>query len=144
MNNDLLACVGPQLIASLIYMPDFNPRKYSPEDIDAILAKAPKELVEAALGGFTLMNEMHADGTAPEPCIETAIDLLRTNAETRVGKHTFTKPSAIIEYMGTNLGMALAVLAGLVTNPPQCPFSGQPNCPVEPPPPPGENPLGSN
>ena len=144
MNNDLLACVGPQVIASLIYMPDFNPRKYSPEDIDAILAKAPKELVEAALGGFTLMNEMHAGGTAPEPCIETAIDLLRSNAETRVGKHTFTRPSDIIEYMGTNLGMALAVLAGLVTNPPQCPFSGQPTCPGEPPPPAGENPLRSN
>ena len=125
-------------------MPDFNPRKYSPEDIDAILAKAPKELLEAALGGLSLMNEMLADGTAPEPCIETAIDLLRTNAETRVGKHTFTRPSDIIEYMGTNLGMALAVLAGLVTNPPQCPFSGQPTCPVEPPPPAGENPLRSN
>ena len=125
-------------------MPDFNPRKYSPEDIDAMLAKAPKKLIEAALGGLHLMNELRAEGTGPEPCIETAIDLLRNNAEIRVGKHTFTRPSDIIECMGTNLGMALAVLAGLVTIPPQCPFSGQPTCPVEPPPPAGENPLRSN
>ena len=125
-------------------MPQFNPSNYSPEDIDAMLAKAPKELMEAALGGLQLMNELMSEGTAPEPCIETVIDLLRTNADTRAGKHTFTNPSDIIEYMGSNLGMCVAVLAALVTNPPQCPFSGQPTCPVEPPPPPGENPLGSN
>jgi len=125
-------------------MSDFNFRKYSPADVDALLAKAPKELLEAALGGLNLMNQMLADGTAPEPCIETAIDLLRSNAEIRVRKHTFTRPSDIIECMGSNLGMCLAVLAALVTNPPQCPFSGQPTCPVEPPPPAGENPLRSN
>lgn len=125
-------------------MSDLNPRKYSPEDIDAMLAKAPKEVLEAALGGLTLMNEMLAEGTAPEPCIETAIDLLRSNADTRAGQHNFTSPSAVIEYMGSNLGMTVAVLAALVTNPPQCPFSGQPTCPVEPPPPAGENPLTSN
>ena len=125
-------------------MSDLNPRKYSPADIDTLLAKAPKELLEAARGGLNLMNELLAGGTAPEPCIETVIDLLRTNAEIRVGKHTFTRPSDIIECMGSNLGMSLAVLAGLVTNPPQCPFSGQPTCPVEPPPPAGENPLRSN
>jgi hypothetical protein len=102
------------------------------------------ELLEAALGGLDLMNQMLAQGTAPEPCIETAMDLLRSNAEVRVGKHTFTRPSDIIEYMGSNLGMTLAVLAGLVTNPPPCPFSGQPTCPAEPPPAAGENPLRSN
>jgi hypothetical protein len=125
-------------------MSDLNPRKYSPAAIDTLLARAPKELLEAALGGLNLVNEMLAGGTAPEPCIETVIDLLRNNAEIRVGKHTLTRPSDIIEYMGSKLGMCLAVLAALVTNPPQCPFSGQPTCPVEPPPPAGENPLRSN
>ena len=125
-------------------MPDFNPRNYSPEDIDAMLAKAPKELLQAALSGLQFMNEAMADDTAPAPCIETVIDLLHSNAETRAGKHTFTEPSGIIEYLGSNLGMSVAVLAALASNPPQCPFSGQPTCPVEPPPPPGENPLSSN
>ena len=125
-------------------MPNFNPRNYSPEDIDAMLAEAPKELLQTALGGLELMNEMMADETAPAPCIETVIDLLRTNAETRAGNSTFTNPSAIIEYMGSNLGMSVAVLTALAANPPPCPFSGQPTCAVEPPPPPGENPLSSN
>jgi len=72
------------------------------------------------------MNEMVADGTAPEPCIETAIDLLRNNAEIRVGKHTFTRPSDILECMGTNLGMSLAVLAALVTTPHSALFPASP------------------
>ncbi len=53
-------------------MPDFNPRKYSPADIDAMLAKSPRKLVEAALGGLHLMKQLRAEGTGPEPCIEPA------------------------------------------------------------------------
>lgn len=63
------------------------------------------------------------DSPAPETCIETALDLLRSNAEARVGKHAFTRPSGTIACMGSNLGMALAVLAGLVTPLPTIPFS---------------------
>ena len=33
-----------------------------------MLAKAPKELIEAALGGLQLMNELMSEGTAPDEC----------------------------------------------------------------------------
>jgi hypothetical protein len=122
--------VGPQVSTPVISMSDLNPRKYSPADIDTLLAQAPKELLEVALGGLNLMNGMLAGGTAPEPCIETLIDLLRNNAEIRVGKHTFTRPSDIIECMGSNLGMSLAVLAALVTNPHSVLFPASPLAPL--------------
>jgi len=38
------------------------------EIADTLLAKAPKELMEAALGGLQLMNELMSEGTAPDEC----------------------------------------------------------------------------
>ena len=85
--------------------------RYTPAKWRKFLAKNRAVLIENVIAGYTFICDEFPEPCPPKDAIKNALGFLACNEATRRGKHTFIRESDIIEYVGSNLGMALAALA---------------------------------
>lgn len=84
---------------------------YTPVQFRRLLVRHRADFVQHVLEGFNFFVADLRDLHDPKDALANARDLLRVNEATRKGHHTFISEPDLIEFIGSNIGMAIAMLA---------------------------------